>query len=337
MDMSHLAALHFLHPAWLGSLPLLWALTAWLARRVSRDGSWSRIVDAQLLPLLRVNEARKGGLSPWPLMGAIWTLAVVALAGPTWNRTESPAFRAPASWVLAFDLSPSMSATDVSPSRAARARYVAADILSGAHDARVGLIAFAGEPHTVAPLTSDVATVRVLLQPLAPGLMPESGDKLAPALREAQFLLDATGSAQQGQIVVLSDGVSDPVEAITVAQELRGKGTTVNIVGVGTTTGAPEPDGKGDFVQDAAGRPVITRLQSEELRRIANAGGGEFVPVNEVAGLLLRLESARSHDLNTESASEAQNAQLTTWQNDGVWLLPPLLLLSAWLARRGRV
>jgi len=337
MGLSHLTALHFLHPAWLLTLPLLWALTAWLARSVSRDGNWSRIVDSQLLALLRVNEGRKGGLSPWPLVGAIWTLAVLALAGPAWNRIETPGFRAPASWVLALDLSPSMSATDMRPSRVARARYAAADILSAARDARVGLVAFAGESHTVAPLTSDVATVRVLLQPLAPSLMPESGDRLAPALQEAQRLLDAGGPAQHGQIVVLSDGVSDPVEALAAAQEVRGKGTTINIIGVGTATGAPEPDGKGGFIHDAAGKPVITKLQSEELRRIANAGGGEFVPVNAVASLLSRLEAAQSHDLNTETASESQQSQLTTWQNEGIWLLPPMLLLAAWLARRGRV
>lgn len=337
MGLSQLSALHFLHPAWLVTLPFLWALTLWLARSVSRDGNWSRIVDSQLLALLRVNEGRKGESSPWPLVGLIWTLAVLALAGPAWKRIESPGFRAPASWVLALDLSPSMSATDVSPSRVARARYAAADILSGAHDARVGLVAFAGEPHTVAPLTSDVATVRVLLQPLAPGLMPESGDKLAPALEEAQRLLEAGGPTQHGQIVVFSDGISDPVEALAAARELRDKGTSVNIVGVGTVSGAPEPDGRGNFAHDAAGRPIITRLQSEQLRSIANAGGGEFVPVNAAASLLNRLEATQSHDLNTESASESPKSQLTTWQNEGIWLLPPMLLLSAWLARRGRV
>jgi Ca-activated chloride channel homolog len=337
MGLSHFfRSLHFLHPAWLLALPPLLLLTLWLARSSTNDGNWSRIVDSQLLPLLRVSEGRRAR-SVLPLvMGAIWTLSVVALAGPAWNRAQSPAFRAPASWVLVLDLSPSMAATDVSPSRVARARYAALDILSAAHDARVALVAFAGEAHTVAPLTSDVATVRVLLGPLAPSLMPESGDRLAPALDEAQRLLDAGGYRRHGQVIVLSDGVSDPVESLRVAQELRKEGSTVNVVAVGTEAGAPEPDGKGDFVRDANGRPRITRVQTGELRRIAAAGGGEFVQASGVSGLLSALEAQQSRSLEADKATLAQT-QLSTWQNEGVWLLPPLLLLAAWLARRGWV
>jgi Ca-activated chloride channel family protein len=299
------APFHFLHPLWLFALPLLLLLTAWLARAARAETNWSRIVDSQLLTLLRVGEGRHGK-APWFLLGAIWTLAVLALAGPAWNRTQSPAFRAPAAWVVVMDLSPSMAASDVSPNRVTRARYAAMDLLSVAHDARVGLVAFAGEPHTVAPLTTDISTVRLLLQPLAPSLMPESGDRLGPALEEAQRLLEA-GASKHGQIIVFSDGSADPVEALRVAQRLRQQGTSVNVVGVGSPSGA--------------------------LQRVATAGGGEYVPVSGIAGLLTRLQSAQSQELDTSAASA--DARLTTWQNGGVWLLPPLLLLAALLARRG--
>jgi Ca-activated chloride channel family protein len=227
-----------------------------------------------------------------------------------------------------------MSASDVSPNRIARARYAAIDLLSAARDARVGLVAFAGEPHTVAPLTTDISTVRLLLQPLDPSLMPEAGDRLAPALEQAQSLLRA-GLAKHGQIVVFSDGSGDPVESLRVAQRLRGQGTTVNIVGVGTQSGAPEPNGKGDFVHNASGAVQLTRLQTEELERIAAAGGGEYVPVSGVSRLVARLQSAQSQEVDTPSASARE--RLTIWQNGGVWLLPPLLLFAALLARRGWV
>ncbi len=281
--------------------------------------------------MLRI-EAGRRGQTPWLLLGAVWTLTALALAGPSWHRTESAAFRAPAAWVLLLDLSPSMAATDVSPNRVTRARYVATDLLSAARDARVGLVAFAGEPHTVAPLTSDIATVRILLQPLTPALMPESGDRLAPALEEAERLLHA-GQAQHGQIVVLSDGVSDPVEALRVAQRLRQQGTTVNIIGVGTAAGAPEPNGKGDFIHNADGQLRMSRLQSDELRHLAAAGGGEFVPVSGVPGLIRQLEAQQSLSVDTSTARP--QARLAIWQNGGVWLLPPLLLLAALFARRG--
>ncbi|WP_312632366.1 vWA domain-containing protein, partial [Mammaliicoccus sciuri] len=87
--------------------------------------------------------------------------------------------------VVVLDLSPSMAAADLQPDRVTRARYAIDDLLGAARDARVGLVAFSDEPYTVSPLTDDVATVRALSQPLAPGIMPSAGDQLAPALRQA--------------------------------------------------------------------------------------------------------------------------------------------------------
>src|SRR5579872_1315825 len=194
---------HFLHPYWLLALPPLVAFAVWLARRRGRDGPWPRMMDGELLSLLRLS-AGGPGRSPWPLIGLAWTVAVVALAGPTWQLQVTPAYRAPAAWIVALEVSPSMDAADVAPSRIARARYAIDELLSAAHDARVGLVAFAGDAYTVAPLTNDVATVRNLAQPLAPSLMPEGGDRLAPALEEAARLLQASPGKDR-QVIVLTD------------------------------------------------------------------------------------------------------------------------------------
>ena len=331
MELRALGTVHFLHPLWLLALPPLLILLAWLSTRTRHDAQWSRIVDPELLSMLRVQGNRKSSYA-WLLLGLAWTLAILALAGPAWTRLQSPAFRGQSAWVLVLDLSPSMAATDVEPNRATRARYVAADLLGEAHDNRVGLVVFAGESHTVTPLTSDVATVRMLLKPLSPRLMPESGDNLAPALEEAGRLLQA-GAAQHGKVIVLSDGFSDPVESLRVAQNLRQHGTPVQVIAVGTTTGAPEPTGQGGFARDTSGRTEVTRLQSDELHRLAAAGGGEYFTVGEVPQLVRSLDSGESHEMDTNT--DTAQAQLSSWRNEGVWLLPPLLLLAALLARRG--
>ena len=329
MDLRALSAFHFLHPAWLLALPVLLAWVLW--RRRPGGGDWMKVADPELLAALRIG-AKRGGSSPWPLIGALWTLAILALAGPAWSQLQTPAFRAPSAWVLVLDLSPSMSATDTPPSRVARARYAAADILDAARDARVALVAFAGEPHVVAPLTTDVATVRVLLKPLTPALMPESGDQLAPALETAGHLLEA-GAARHGRVIVLSDGFADPADSLRVAQELRQKGVTVDVIGSGTQAGAPEPDGRGGgFVLDPNGRPRLTRQRTDELRRVAAAGGGHFISTDAAAkSLLPSLETAGSTDMR----ADASRAHLSTWRNEGIWLLPLLLLVAGLLARRG--
>jgi len=328
--MSHFP-FHFLHPYWLLALPPLLVLAVWLARRRGRDGAWPRLLDGELLALLRVREGG-AGRSPWLLIGLIWTLAVLALAGPTWQRQITPAYRAPAAWIVALELSPSMDAADVPPSRIERARLSVDDLLSAAHDARVGLIAFAGDAYTVAPLTSDVATVLNLAAPLAPSLMPETGDRLAPALDESANLLRASLSRDR-QVIVFTDGFTDPARALLAAERLRRQGITVNVVGVGTAGGAPAPDGNGGFVRNPEGQVVLTRLDADLLARVAAAGGGRYVPLSGVPALIAQLQDAGSREMSAGVA--APKVRLASWLNDGVWLLPPLLLLGALVARRG--
>ena len=326
-----LSHLHFLHPLRLLALPPLLAFAAWLARRRARDGAWPRVMDGELLPALRLEEAGRGR-SPWPLLASAWTLAVLALAGPSWQRQVTAAYRLPAAWVLALELSPSMNATDVPPSRVARARFAIDDLLSAAHDARVGLVAFAGDAYTVAPLTTDVATVQNLSRALSPGLMPEHGKRLAPALRTAARLL-RSWHGKDRQVIVLADGLTDPARALLAAEQLRREGMTLSIVGVGTAAGAPAPNGKGGFRHNAQGQIVMTRLQAGILRRIAAAGGGTFVTLDQLPQLIADLHARGLRSLG--SAAAAPGVRLASWLDGGIWLLPPLLLCAALLSRRG--
>jgi Ca-activated chloride channel homolog len=322
---------HFVHPAWLASLPVLWVIAAWLARGERLAGKWSQVVDPELIPALRLGGGR--GSSPWWIIAALWTLAALALSGMSWERERSAAFRSPSDWILVLDLSPSMATADVSPNRYTRARYAISDILGAARDARVGLVVFAGEAHIVAPLTTDVATIRALLPPLAPSIMPETGDALAPALDEVASLMGSVAS-RHPQVVVLTDGVADTEDALARAARLKSDGGSVNVVGVGTASGAPLPGRDGSFIRDAQGQPVVSKLPRNELERIAAAGGGEYVDASGTARLIAHLETERA----LQSSRFEQNAadqRLVQWRNGGVYLLIPLVLLTPLLARRG--
>ncbi len=334
MDLSALHLLHFLHPAWLLALPLLALIFVSSARRGrGSDGAWARLVDAHLLPLLRLSGAGRGR-SPWLIMAIAWTLAVLALASPTWRRVTLPGYRAPGAWVMLLDLSPSMGAADVMPDRATRARFAIADLLGAAEDARVALVAFAGEPYTVTPLTTDVATIRTLLQPLSPQLMPEAGHELSPALLEAARLLRAA-NAGRGQVIVLTDGFDDDDQALATATDLERHGITIHVVGIGTASGAPERDAAGGFIRDERGNIVITRMQSDLLQRLASAGGGRFVTLSRLPTLIATLHAAPSPELDPGASSP--ESRVASWRNEGIWLMPPLLLFAALMARKGWV
>lgn len=118
------------------------------------------------------------------------------------------------------------------------------------------------------------------------------------------------------------------------AERLRGEGITVNVVGIGTAAGAPEPNGSGGFVRDAAGRTVMTRLAGDEVGRIAAAGGGRYVPLSHIGSLIAALEAAHSRALR-ERAAVVSGIEVPHFRNEGVWLLLPLVALGALLARRG--
>jgi Ca-activated chloride channel homolog len=332
VDLSAPHMFHFLRAQWLLALPFLWLLVAWGMRRAGEgDGAWARLVDAHLLPLMRLSMAR-GQRSAWILIGCAWTLAVLALASPTWERVSLPGYRVPGAWVVLLDLSPSMAAGDVMPDRATRARFAIADLLGAAKDARVALVAFAGEPYIVTPLTTDVATIRTLLQPLSPQLMPEAGHELAPALVEASRLLRA-GNAGRGQMIVLTDGFDDEDRALAMSETLKHQGVSIHVVGIGTESGAPERNANGGFVRDERGNILVTRMQSELLERLAASAGGRYVPLSRLPDLIATLEKARPPDFDAGASPLA--ASVASWRNDGIWFVPPLLIFAALLARKG--
>lgn len=332
MDLSALRDFHFLRPAWLLALPLLLGLALWLARRRGGEGGWARLIDPELFASLRLEgAAAAGGLSPWPWLALAWTAATLALAGPSWQHDVSTGFRAPAAWVLVLDLSPSMSASDVQPDRATRARYALDDILGAARDARVGLVAFSGEPYTVTPLTDDVATVRALLPPLTPDIMPAGGDNMAPALQQAAQLLSRAGAREQ-RVIVVSDGFTDPAAAFSAAQQLKAGGATLSVIGVGTSGGAPLSQAGGGFAQDMRGGLVMTHLDEGRLKELAAAGGGDYVTLAELPKLIASLQT---HGERAEGATARQDIRIEHWRDGGIWLLPILLLLGAFLSRRG--
>lgn len=322
---------HLLRPGWLLALPLLWGLSFWLARRNSGDRDWKQLVDSDLLPGLLLAKGSKRNWTPWPWLALAWTIAALALSGPSWQKETSVAFRGSAEWAIVLDLSPSMAATDLNPNRFTRARYAIDDILNAAKDARVGLIAFSDEPYIVTPMTEDVATIRALLPPLSPDIMPSAGDNVAPALDQTEKLI-RQGGAKNGQIIVLTDGFSDPATAFEAARKLKSQGMTVNVVAIGTSAGAPISKQDGGFVQNTQGKLKMASLDVDLLQQLASAGGGRFVELSQLPDLLSNLQ-ARTEQIG--KVNSQKNIQVQHWLDGGVWLLPFLLLAAAFLARRG--
>ena len=157
---------HFIQPGWLlALLPL--ALLLWrVSQHSSATNPWRKIVDTRLLPLLTQDQGMGNNHFPLWLLASGWLLAVLALADPTWEQQPLPLIQTSASRVIVLDLSRSMLAEDLQPSRLVRARFKVEDILSQDEEGQTGLVVFAGDAFSVTPLTRDTDTIRAQLKAL---------------------------------------------------------------------------------------------------------------------------------------------------------------------------
>jgi len=323
--------LHFIRPEWLIALPLV-LVTAWLfAHRRLGPGSWEMIVDPQLAPHVLSGTQKSGFDQRWLLMAIAGALGVMALAGPAWERIKQPVFRSEQALVVALDLSRSMDAQDVAPSRLLRARLKILDMLELRSSGQTALVVYSSNAFTVTPLTTDTDTVAALVNSLGTDIMPSRGSYPIAAINKGRALLDQAG-VSYGEVLLVTDGGSSPA-AERVARDLRGTGYTLSVLGVGTTQGAPIPRVTGGFVTDQSGQMAVPRLEEASLRELASAGGGRYATISADNR---DLDYLLSGEVGTSAATD-ENQATDQWREEGPWLLLLLLPLAAMAFRRGWV
>jgi len=326
-----LADFHWLRPEWLLAIPLVVLSAVLLGRRRLGSGNWHDVVDPALMPFVLSRAPGRGIDHRWWLLALGGILATVALAGPAWNRIEQPVFRTEQALVVALDLSRSMDAQDLSPSRLARARLKILDILDRRKSGQTALVVYSANAFTVTPLTTDTDTVAALVNSLSTDIMPSRGSYPEVAIQKGQQLLDQAG-AGYGEVLLISDGGSSAA-AEKAARELKAANYALSVLAVGTRDGAPIPRAAGGFVTDNRGKIAVPRLEETSLRGLAAAGGGRFAVL-----------STDDRDLDVLLSGEVLAASTTDeelatdrWREEGPWLVLLLLPIAALAFRRGWV
>lgn len=317
---------HFLRPAWLWLLVFAFALLLIARRQQRRARGWAAACDPELLAAQQLS-ATTSSNAGFYLLALAALLVPIALAGPAWQQLPQPLLQSTAARVIALDISRSMDAADLKPSRLDRVRFRIRDLLRDEPDTRTGLLVFSAQAHRVVPLTDDHDTIRHLLDSLGTGLLPPAAARIAPAMDEALALLQA-GGATRGEVLLITDS-SPEAAARGAVERVRRAGFRLRVVGVGTAEGAPIPDQDGGWLKDRSGAIVLPALDRDALRELARHGGGRYADLDQ-----LTAEQGALAQSATETDPDA-GLKTDLWQDEGRWLILLLLPLAAMGARRG--
>ncbi|MFN7097896.1 MAG: vWA domain-containing protein [Gammaproteobacteria bacterium] len=331
MMMTAIQQFHFIRPWWLLALiplALLWLFSNKIQRKAH---NWAKVCDPHLLPHLLVSQPGTRGIMVWVLVGIAWTVAILALAGPTWHRLPQPVYKQEINRVIVFDLSNAMRVTDIPPSRLVRARYKLLDLLQQMKEGQVGLVVYSGEPYVVSPLTNDANTIAAMVPNLSPTLMPVTGNNLASGLSLAAKILQQAG-AQQGQIIVITAGKAD-ADTLAEAKKLTRNGIDISVMGVGTGKNTPVLQANGQFLQDQNGAIVFSKLDPSSLEELASIGHGQYVTFSNDDSDIKVLLSTKQGNANFKQGKD--KATTTLWQDEGRLLIWPLLFIGLIAFRRG--
>jgi len=308
--------LRFEHPEHLYALLLLpllllffWA--AWRARQraIRRFGSTNLM--QQLMP--RVSRYRyylKFGL----LLGAVVLLAV-GWANPQYGAKLMKYERKSVDIMLAFDLSESMLAQDITPNRLERARRFTQELVQGLRTERLGLIFFAGGAYLQSPVTSDYSAIDLALRSADPGMIPNQGTAISEAIELAEESFDEANASHKA-LIVITDGENHDEDAIAAAKSAVGDGLIIYTIGVGTTEGAFIPvvrNGREMYKRDQSGQTVRSRLNEAVLQELARAGEGRYFNLSTgsksvIAALEKRIERMEKRTLEERSFSEYESS-----------------------------
>jgi Ca-activated chloride channel family protein len=210
----------------------------------------------------------------WLLLGAL-ALLIVMLARPQLGTKISHEKRVGIETIIAMDISNSMRAEDVIPSRLDRSKMMVENLVDHFTNDKIGLIVFAGDAFVQLPITSDYVSAKMFLSSIDPSMMATQGTDIARAIEMATHSFtqeEGIGKA----IIVITDGENHEDDAVEVARQAAEAGIKVYAIGVGSTEGQPIPV-QGGLLKDKDGQIVVTRLDEETLKEVAAAGNGAYV------------------------------------------------------------
>ena len=263
---------------WLIPVLVLVRLVGWRRRKAKLK----RLGDPELLKQLMPNISKYRPTVKFVLMLAALALLIVMVARPQMGSKISHDKRHGIETIICLDISNSMLAQDVAPSRLDKSKMLIENLVDNFNNDKIGLIVFAGDAYVQLPITSDYVSAKMFLQNINPSLIQTQGTNIGEAIALASKSFSQQENVGRA-IIVITDGENHEEGAQEAAAAANKQGVNVFILGIGNSQGAPIPMGDGSYLKDHSGNTVMTALNEQMCRELAQAGKGEYIHVDNTS------------------------------------------------------
>ena len=324
----------FEHPEYLYLLLILPALLAlflyFMYRKKKALKTFGNMkVIRQLMPGVSL---KKQYFKFWLLLACVG-LFVVIIAGPQFGSKLETVKREGIEVMVCLDVSNSMLSTDIKPTRLDKSKQILSRLVDNLHNDKIGLIVFAGDAYIQLPITSDYVSAKMFLSSINPSMVPTQGTAIGAAINLAVRSF-SPNEATEKTIILITDGEDHEDNAIGAVEDAVKKGITVNVLGVGSTVGAPIPiPGTNDYFKDREGNMVITRLNEQMCQEIAAAGNGLYAQTDNTNSALRELQK----ELDKKNKSEVESRAYSSYDEKYqiiAWILLIILVLEFFIFDR---
>lgn len=316
------------HPDYLWLLllvPIVVGLFVWYWRQ--RRAALDRFADRELISFLAPGVNRRLPWTKFGLLALSLPLLVLSLANPQWSAQREEIRRRGIDLIVALDISNSMRAEDVKPSRMERARFFTNTLIDELAGNNIGVELFTCTAVMAAPLTTDYAFVKSVVSTAAPYQISAQGTNLAEAITTAEAAFDPE-SANHRALIIVSDGEDHSGEAAAAAARAHDAGLLVYTVGVGQSSGSLMPvqlnNGRSDYIRESGGGPATTSADPATLQDIAQSGGGDYFTLSGDSENLAQALRARVDRIEKQ---EFESQEFSTYDSYFYWFLAPAVLL----------
>jgi Ca-activated chloride channel family protein len=273
----------FANPVYLYLLLLLPVIVAlYIINLIRKRNALKRLGDVNLVSRLVPEMSRVRPLVKFFLLLIAFTAGIIMLSRPQFGSKIEDVKKQGVEVIIALDVSNSMLAEDIQPDRLTRAKQAISRLVDDLDNDKIGLIVFAGDAYVQIPITTDYVSAKMFLSTISPNIVPKQGTAIGSAISLGMRSF-SPGEGKSKAMIIITDGENHEDDPVKEAEEAAKAGIVIHTVGIGSTEGVPIPvmnGGKRDYMKDADGNTVITKLDEDILKKIALSTNGNYVRAN---------------------------------------------------------